>query len=62
VIDGAAAAMNEFYVYPEIAKKMAEDVRARQKKGEYDAVEDADAFATLLTITYSKSATINTGT
>src|SRR5690349_10102715 len=49
VIDGAVASLNEFYVYPETAKKMEEALRARQKKGEYDAVDDAEAFAELLT-------------
>ena len=49
VIDGAVASLNEFYVYPETAKKMEEALRARQKRGEYDAVEDAEAFAELLT-------------
>ena len=49
VIDFAIASLNEFYVFPETAKKMEEAVRARQKKGEYDAVTDGDAFATLLT-------------
>ena len=49
VIDGAVASLNEFYVYPETAKKMEEALRARQKKGEYDAVDDAAAFAELLT-------------
>jgi hypothetical protein len=49
VIDGALASLNEFYVFPEVAKKMEEALRARQKKGEYDAVEDAEAFAELLT-------------
>lgn len=49
VIDGAVANLNEYYVYPDTAKKMEEMLRARQKKGEYDAVNDADAFATLLT-------------
>jgi len=49
VIDGVVASLNEFYVYPETAKKMEQALRARQKKGEYDAVEDARAFAELLT-------------
>src|SRR5690349_6090575 len=40
VIDGAIAALNEFYVYPETAKKMEDALRARQKKGDYDAVTD----------------------
>jgi retinol-binding protein 3 len=49
VIDGAVASLNEFYVFPDVAKKMEQALRARQKKGEYDAVEDAEAFAELLT-------------
>jgi hypothetical protein len=49
VIDGAVASLNEFYVFPDAAKKMEEALRARQKKGEYDAVEDAEALAELLT-------------
>jgi len=49
VIDGAIASLNEFYVFPETAKKMEEALRARQKKGEYDAVSEGEAFAALLT-------------
>ena len=49
VINGAVASLNEFYVFPEVAKKMEQALRARQKRGEYDVVEDAEAFAELLT-------------
>jgi hypothetical protein len=49
VIDGAVANLNEFYVFPETAKKMEEALRARQKKGAYDDVDDADVFARRLT-------------
>jgi hypothetical protein len=49
VIDGAIANLNEFYVFPETAKKMEEALRARQKRGEYDAVNEGEAFAVLLT-------------
>ena len=49
VIDGAIAKLNESYVFPDVAKKMEEDVRARQKRGEYDSVTDGGAFAKLLT-------------
>lgn len=49
VIDGAIRNLNEYYVYPETAKKMAEAVRTRQKKGEYDSVDDAETFAQKLT-------------
>jgi len=49
VIDGAIAQLNEFYVFPETAKKMGEAVKARQKKGEYDSITDGDAFSKMLT-------------
>lgn len=49
VIEGAIAALDEYYVYPETAKKMNEALLARQKKGEYNSVGDADAFAMMLT-------------
>ena len=49
VIDGAAAALNESYVFPEAAKKMEEAVREHQKKGEYDSITDGDDFAKRLT-------------
>jgi retinol-binding protein 3 len=49
VIDGAIAQLNEFYVFPETAKKMGDAVRARQKKGEYDSITDGDAFSKMLT-------------
>jgi hypothetical protein len=49
VIDGAIANLNEFYVFPETAKKMEDAVRARQKRGEYDSVTDGDGFAKMLT-------------
>jgi len=49
VIEGAIANLNEFYVFPDIAKKMEEAVRARQKKGEYDSVTEGGTFASMLT-------------
>jgi peptidase S41-like protein len=49
VIDAALLNLNEFYVSPESAKKMGDAVRIRQKKGEYDSVDDGEAFAKMLT-------------
>ena len=49
VIDGAIAQLNQAYVFPDVAKKMEEAVRARQKKGEYDAITDGNTFAAKLT-------------
>src|SRR5437870_87383 len=48
VIDGAIAQLNEFYVFAETAKKMADAVKAKQKKGDYDSITDGDAFAKML--------------
>jgi hypothetical protein len=66
VIDGAIADLNEFYVFPETAKKMEEAVRARQKKGEYDSVADGEAFAMMLTdnlqeVSHDKHLRVNFG-
>src|SRR5262249_21595947 len=44
-INGAAAMLNEFYVYADTAKKMEEAVRAHQKAGDYDSITNGDAFA-----------------
>ena len=49
VIDGSIAMLDEFYVFPEVAKKMGMAVRAHAKRGEYDGVRDGNAFAKLLT-------------
>jgi retinol-binding protein 3 len=49
VIEGAIAKLDENYVFPETAKKMAQSLRRRQKRGEYDAVTDGFKFAALLT-------------
>ena len=49
VIDGAVAALNDTYVFPEVAKKIEESVRTHQQKGDYDAISDGDDFAKRLT-------------
>ncbi len=49
VIDGIAARLGEFYIYPELAKKMVNALRAHQKRGEYDAIVDGMQFASRLT-------------
>jgi retinol-binding protein 3 len=49
VIDGAIANLNEFYVFPDIAKKMEDALRTRQKRGEYDSITDGEVFASTLT-------------
>jgi hypothetical protein len=49
VIDGVIANLNEFYVYPETAKKMGEAVEAHEKHGDYDPITDGSVFASRLT-------------
>ena len=49
VVDGAVAKLNEYYVFPETAKKMAEAVQARLKSGAYDTITGGDDFANTLT-------------
>jgi hypothetical protein len=54
VIDGAIAMLDEFYVFPEVAKKMGIAARGRAKRGEYDSVTDGDAFARLLAVHFQE--------
>lgn len=49
VIDGVEKNLNESYVYPDVAKKMDEALRANQKRGDYDAITDPEIFANRLT-------------
>ena len=48
-IDGVLKALNEVYVYPDVAKKMEEAVRLHQKRGEYESVTNGRQLAQLLT-------------
>jgi hypothetical protein len=49
VIGGAIASLNEFYIFPETAKKMEAALRTRQKMGDFDAASDGETFARVLT-------------
>jgi hypothetical protein len=49
VINGTLTKLDEFYVFPETAKKMAAAVREREKKGEYANVRNGVQLALLLT-------------
>jgi hypothetical protein len=49
VIDGVTKNLKDSYVYPDLAQKMEDAIRANQKRGEYDAITDPDAFANRLT-------------
>jgi hypothetical protein len=48
-IDGAIANLKQYYVYPDVAQKMADALLAHQTSGDYDAVTDGETFADLLT-------------
>jgi hypothetical protein len=49
VIDAAVARLAEYYVYPDLAKKMGDALREHQKQGAYDAINDGPTFAKTLT-------------
>jgi hypothetical protein len=49
VIDGAVARLNEFYVFPEVAKRMGDTVRARLTRGDYKSITNGLVFANRLT-------------
>lgn len=49
VIDNLIKELNDSYVFPETAKKMAADIRTRVKSGEYDSIANAQGFAEKLT-------------
>ena len=49
VIDNSIARLNDTYVFPDVAKKMEQAVRARAAKGEYDSITSAKALADKLT-------------
>jgi hypothetical protein len=49
VIEGAIALMNEWYVFPDVATRLADTLRARQRRGDYHSVGTGPAFAAVLT-------------
>jgi Peptidase family S41/N-terminal domain of Peptidase_S41 in eukaryotic IRBP len=49
VVDGVISNLKEYYVYPEVAQKMADALAAHLKAGDDDAETDGAAFAEILT-------------
>ena len=49
VIQGAIANLTKYYIYPDIAQKMADALLAHEKRGDDDAATDGELFADLLT-------------
>ena len=48
VVEGAISNLKEYYVYPDVAEKMADALLAHQKSGDDDKETDGSAFADLL--------------
>lgn len=48
VIDGAVRLLDEYYVFPDLSRKVSTKLRALQKRGEYKGITDGDIFATRL--------------
>ncbi len=49
VIDGLIKKINSIYIFPDMAKKMEQAIRARQANKEYDAITSGREFAKVLT-------------
>jgi S-formylglutathione hydrolase FrmB len=45
VIDGAIAQLDSFYVFPDVAKRMDDSLRARLARGDYDRYDNGITFA-----------------
>lgn len=48
VIEGTIAALDSFYVFPDVAKRMADSLRARNTRGAYNTFTNAIAFSVKL--------------
>jgi hypothetical protein len=49
VIDGLLTQLNRIYIFPDVAKKMEQAIRARQAKKEYDSITRGEELARVLT-------------
>jgi hypothetical protein len=49
VIRGIAEDLKRYYVYPDVGQKMADDLLAREKNGDYDSIADGKTFGVVLT-------------
>jgi hypothetical protein len=48
IIADVVASLDQFYVYPELAKKMGDTLRAHESGGDYNAITGGDEFASRL--------------
>ena len=49
VVEGVGRRLVDHYIFPETAEKMDAHIKARLEEGKYDAIEEAGAFAGILT-------------
>lgn len=49
IIDALVKQMDDYYVFPEVAAKVGTALRAKQQRGGYDSITDADTLANVLT-------------
>jgi N-terminal domain of Peptidase_S41 in eukaryotic IRBP len=49
VLDGIPDKLTRFYVFPDVARRMNDALAEHRKKGDYDAITDADTLARTLT-------------
>jgi hypothetical protein len=49
VLDGVAKELKDFYIFPDVATRMAEALQQRRGRGEYDTITSARIFAETLT-------------
>lgn len=49
VLDGVYKNLDDFYIYPDVAKKMEDALRNHQQRGDYNSITNGNAYATRLT-------------
>jgi hypothetical protein len=59
-IEGAIAKLNEFYVFPDIAKKLGDSLTSRLRRGAYDKDSLGINFASRITVSWARSRTTST--
>ncbi len=49
IIDALIKQMNDYYVFPDVAERVGTALRAKQQRGGYDSITDAETLANVLT-------------
>src|ERR1700737_1955772 len=49
VIDGVLKELTDFYVFPDVAARMAQGIKERREKNEYESITSAKQLAEMLT-------------